>query len=170
MSLVELENSLTVVGGRPATGKTSFAVNVASSFIRSDDRVYYWHAEGAELIDHTKYGARHPNDLLKLKVETDLFSATASISEWMKGFEHSSTDRILIVIDVVDFFSESVSEILNLLKYHQEKSKLTLLILSLIPRFLESKTSDHAEEYLRKHLELDVRATVKILGEFAGEI
>ena len=164
MSLVEEKCRVLAVGGRPGSGKTSFGKCLAREALGLGKHVFYWHAEGPEIFDKHEYGADVPDDLMRLAVSTDLNWSSACLAKWAQTNGHYKLSNSVVVIDVIDFLSESFDELISNFNLIMPQSQL--VVLSLIPRYLENRTSDHAQEYLRKHLQLPLESRIKILGHF----
>lgn len=164
MCLVEEKCRVLVVGGRPGAGKTSFGKCLAREALGLGKHVFYWHAEGPEIFDKHDYGADVIDDLERLTVSTDLNWSSDLLAKWIQTDDLNVFLNSVVVIDVIDFLSESFDELISNFNLIMPQSQL--VVLSLIPRYLENRTSDHAEEYLRDHLQLPPESSIKILGTF----
>ena len=164
MSLVEEKCRVLVVGGRPGSGKTALGKCLTKEALGLGKHVFYWHAEGPEISDKRDYGADVPDDLVRLTVNTDLNWSSTFLATWAQTDEFDKLSNSILVIDVIDFLSESFDELISNFNLIMPQSQL--VVLSLIPRYLENRTSDHAEEYLRNHLQLPLESRIKILGHF----
>lgn len=167
MHLLEKRPAVTVVGGRPSSGKTCFAKNLSRKALREGSVVFYWHAEGPEAFDKSEYGAACPDDIENLTVNTDLCWSSEKLVEWALRDKVQDSKSALVIIDVIDFLSEPFNELLS--NFRLIKPTGQLIVLSLLPRYLERKTKDHAEEYIRNTYPTDVDSQIKILGTFAGD-
>lgn len=164
MSLIDEKYRVLVVGGRPGSGKTAFGKCLAKEALGFGKNVFYWHAEGPEIIDKRDYGADFPDDLERLTVNTDLNWSSDLLTKWVQTDEDHKISNSVVVIDVIDFLSEPFDELASNFNLIMPRSQL--IVLSLFPRYLENQTADHAEEYLRNHLQLQPEFCIKIIGNF----
>ena len=70
---IELENEITFLSGRPSTGKTNTAIGVCRNLLTKNWKVIYYHAEGSRDASPSAYGASTPDQLLSIKLVTNLF-------------------------------------------------------------------------------------------------
>lgn len=167
---IELENEITFLSGRPSTGKTNTAIGVCRNLLTKSWKVIYYHAEGSRDASPSAYGASTPDQLLSIKLVTNLFfdldELRSAIDELV---EVDKSQPVLVVIDCLELFDCEPQELLRLISEYKHFKSLRFLILTLLPRYLERKTKDHAEEYIRKTYPTDVENQIKILGTFAGD-
>jgi DNA replication protein DnaC len=60
---MELQPGLTILSGRPSSGKTRLAMRCAEHLLRQRRIVIYFHAEGPERIEKTEFEFSGPDDL-----------------------------------------------------------------------------------------------------------
>jgi DNA polymerase III delta prime subunit len=169
MNLIQLESKITFLSGRPSTGKTNTAIGICRNLLDENWKVIYYHAEGSRDASPSAYGASTPDQLLSIKLVTNLFfdldELRSAIDEIV---EEGNSQPVLVVIDCLELFDCEPQELFHLIREYKHFKSLRFLILTLLPRYLERKTKDHAEEYVRNTYPTDVENQIKILGKFAG--
>lgn len=167
---IELENEITFLSGRPSTGKTNTAIGICRNLLSENWKVIYYHAEGSRDASPSAYGASTPDQLLSIKLVTNLFFDLDELRSAIEQIvEEDKNKPVLVVIDCLELFDCEPQELFHLISEYKHFKNLRFLILTLLPRYLERKTKDHAEEYIRNTYPTDVENQIKILGTFAGD-
>ncbi|MBY0554873.1 hypothetical protein K2P97_10120 [bacterium] len=170
MTAVYAKNRITFLSGRPSSGKTRTAIETCSELLSKNWHIIYYHAEGALGSSPSVYGARNPDQLQKIHLVLDgyfnLDDLTALITNLSKNKDSTG---ILVVIDYLELFDCEPSDFLHAIKCFNSIDNLHFFILTQIPRYLERKTKDHAEEYIRKTYPTELVHQIKILGNFEDD-
>lgn len=167
---IELENEITFLSGRPSTGKTNTAIDICRNLLTKNWKIIYYHAEGSRDASPSAYGASTPDQLLNIKLVTNLFFDLDELRSAIGQIvEKDKSQPVLVVIDCLELFDCEPQELFHLISECKHFKNLRFLILTLLPRYLERKTKDHAEEHIRKTYPTGVDNQIKIVGEFAGD-
>lgn len=170
MTAIDIKNRITFLSGRPSSGKTKSAVETCSELLSKNWHIIYYHAEGAVESSPSAYGARNPDQLQNIQLILDVYfnldDLTELITDLSKNKDSAGT---LVVIDYLELFDCEPPDFLEAIKCLSSIDNLHFLILTQIPRYLERKTKDHTEEYIRKTYPTGVDNQIKILGKFEGD-
>ncbi|MBY0552933.1 hypothetical protein K2P97_00295 [bacterium] len=170
MNSLDFKSKLTFLSGRPSTGKTNLAIELCSNLLSKNWKIIYYHAEGAIDASPSAYGARNPDQLQNINLITDLYFDLDELRALMdRSFVLESAEGLLVVIDYLELFDCEPHDLFHLIGESQNTRNLKFLILTQLPRYLERKTKDHAEEYIRNTYPTNVENQIKILGKFAGD-
>ncbi|MDZ4661472.1 MAG: hypothetical protein SGJ18_07600 [Pseudomonadota bacterium] len=166
----KLEPPLRLGYGRPCSGKTRTAIATCESLLSKNWNVIYWHAEGKEDARPTEYGVANPDQLLQMQLITDLhFSPDDLLNRIQRPTEIIDPKGTLVVIDTLDLFDCIPDDFFPFIESFDENKTLHFLILTQIPRYLERKTRDHAEEFVRSAYPTTLQHQIIVLGKFPDE-
>jgi hypothetical protein len=161
---------LTFLCGRPASGKTTESIKTCGRLLDQNWSIIYYHAEGLPNASPSAYGAKNPDQLQNIHLVLDVYFNLEDLSALIKNHsKNKNSSGILVVIDYLELFDCEPSDFLQAIKYFNSIDNLHFLILTQIPRYLERRTKDHAEEYIRKTYPTEVDHQIKTLGKFEGD-
>lgn len=170
MILIELNCVITFLSGRPSSGKTRGAIETCRSLLNQNWNVIYWHAEGPAGAHPTDYGVETPEQLLQMQLITDLHFSCADLRTRInRPTETINPTGTLVVIDTLDLFDCIPDDFIQFVETFEQDKKIHFLILTQIPRYLENKTRDHAEEFVRTEYPTRLNNQVIVVGKFPDE-
>ena len=167
MNPIEISQKITFLSGRPNSGKTRTAIATCEELLGKGWNIIYWHAEGPAGAHPTDYGVEVPEQLLQMQLITDLhFSCEDLRNSINRPTETISPTGTLLVIDTLDLFDSIPDDFISFLETFEQNTKLYFLVLTQIPRYLEKRTRDHAEEFVRSNYQTSVDHQIVVLGTF----
>lgn len=170
MSPIEIDRKITFLSGRRCSGKTRTAIATCEVLLQKGWNVIYWHAEGPEGARPTDYGVTIPDQLLQMQLITDLhFSVEDLKRRIQRPTETIDPSGLLVVIDTLDLFDCIPDDFFPFIETFEGVKTLHFLILTQIPRYVERKTKDHAEEYVRVAYPASLDHKIVVLGKFPDE-
>ncbi len=170
MNHIELFHKITFLSGRPCSGKTSAAKATCEALLAKSWNIIYWHAEGLADARPTEYGVETPDQLLQMQLITELhFSADDLRNRINRPTEAINPAGTLVVIDTLDLFDCIPDDFIPFMETFEQDKKLHFLVLTQIPRYLEKKTKDHVEEFVRSAYPTRLDSQIVVLGNFPDE-
>jgi KaiC/GvpD/RAD55 family RecA-like ATPase len=167
--IMKLQPGLTILSGRPSSGKTRLAMRCAEHLLRQRKNVIYFHAEGPEQIEETEFEFSGPGDLQYFQYIPDLFTTPNDL--FLKLKSHSNIkSEVILIIDTIELLEGDSIETVNLLGKAARATPNKILVLSQLPRVFESRPIECAEEFMRRKFDLKPEDTVIVLGKFPDEI
>jgi hypothetical protein len=167
---IEQNCVITFLSGRPSSGKTRGAIETCRALLNQNWNIIYWHAEGPASAHPTDYGVETPEQLLQMQLITDLhFSCEDLRSRINRPTEAINPTGTLVVIDTLDLFDCIPDDFVQFVETFEQDTKLHFLILTQIPRYLEKKTKDHAEEFVRTAYSTRLDSQIFVVGRFSDE-
>ncbi len=165
---INIKNKITFLSGRPSTGKTKSAIQTCSRLLDQNWNIIYYHAEGAFDASPSAYGARSPDQLTNIQLILDVYFNLDDLIALIANLSKDSVG-ILVVIDYLELFDCEPSDFLHAIKCFSSMDNLHFLILTQIPRYLERKSKDHAEEYIRKAYPTELDHQIMVLGKLEAD-
>ena len=167
MSPLRIDDKITFLSGRPCSGKTRTAIDTCETLLRKRWNIIYWHAEGPADARPTEYGVAVPDQLLQMQLITDLhFSPDDLRQRIQRPTEIIDPKGTLVVIDTLDLFDCIPEDFIPFIESFDGNKVLHFLVLTQIPRYLERKTRDHAEEFVRSTYPTKLQSQIIVLGKF----
>ncbi len=170
MGNFDLSKNITFLSGRPSSGKTRGAIDTCRSLLKQCWNVIYWHAEGAADAHPTEYGVETPDQLLQMQLITELHFSCADLRARInRPTETINPTGTLVVIDTLDLFDCIPDDFIRFVETFEKDKKIHFLILTQIPRYLENRTRDNAEEFVRTEYPTRLDNQVFVVGNFPDE-
>ncbi len=164
MEIQNLYSEITIVGGRPATGKSAIARTFASSYLRRRKQVIFYHAEGPMELSESEFEFYAPDEVSFLDYVPNIF---VTGDELLNRFD--SARESLFVIDTIELLDCEPVAFLSRLRKVLQKSRSKAIVLTQIPRSFESRPKDVAEDFVRRKLKVKSEEEIVILGDFPLE-
>ena len=170
MSPIRIDHKVTFLSGRPCSGKTRTAVATCEKLLKNGWNIIYWHGEGSLDARPTDYGVVNPDQLLQMQLITDLhFSVDDLRHRIQRPTETINSSGTLVVIDTLDLFDCIPDDFILFVETFEQDKEIHFLILTQIPKYLERRTRDHAEEFVRTAYSTSLDHKIVILGNFPDE-
>lgn len=167
---IDINSRITFLSGRPSSGKTRTAIETCRSLLNQNWNIIYWHAEGPADTHPTAYGATTPDQLLQMQLILELhFSADDLRNRINRPTEIINPAGTLVVIDTLDLFDCIPDDFIPFMETFGQDKKLHFLILTQIPRCLENKTRDHADEFVRTAYPTKHDSQIVVVGNFPDD-
>lgn len=170
MKTIEIDHKITLISGRPGSGKTRAAIEICRTLLTKNWIIIYWHAEGSERARPTEYGVETVEQLLQMQLITDPFFSPADLrARIQRPTEFVNPVGTLVVIDELDLFDCIPDDFFPFVETFSGETTLHFLVLTQLPKYLEGRTMDHAEEFIRMAYPTEIDHEIIILGNFLAE-
>ncbi len=170
MSSILIDHKITFLSGRPSSGKTRESIEICNRLLGKNWKIIYYHAEGLLNASPSAYGASNPDQLQNIQLILDIYFSLDDLTALITNLsKNKDCTGILVVIDYLELFDCEPTDFLQTINCFSANDNLHFLILTQIPRYLERKTKEHAEEYIRSIYPTKMDHQIKILGKFEGD-
>ena len=120
-----LDGRLTIIAGRPSSGKTTTAMRIAKAYLRNRTNVLFCHAEGPLLLQDTLFEFSGPDDLTFLDYIPDIFMNESDLL--VKIGILSPKQESLVVIDTIELFDCEPNEFTKALRNATAKTQTKIV-------------------------------------------